>query len=71
MDESLIFTFCAWQNAIEIAAEKGIKFHPAWAADFYVFLADLGTCPDDDGELVLRMTAYGYTPNNCLWKGME
>jgi hypothetical protein len=69
MDEALIPTFCAWQQAQEAAATEGLRFHPAWAADFWQFVADLGQCPDE-GELVCTSHFFGYTPGNCSWTGM-
>lgn len=69
MDDELIQTFCAWQHAQETAAREGIPFHPAWAADFWVFLEALGKCPDE-GELICDSQIFGYTPENCHWTGM-
>lgn len=70
-------TYASWRNAktrcfnkfhekFKQYGARGITMCPEWAADFRVFLRDMGECPA--GLTLERMDVNkGYEPGNCRW----
>lgn len=60
---------CTNPNAVEYPryGGRGITMHPAWAADFAVFLADVGHKPDGMDSLDRKDNDGSYVPGNVQW----
>lgn len=53
--------------AYENYGARGIAMHPAWRADFWQFVKDMGARPSPKHTVERVNNDLGYGPGNCVW----